>query len=137
MIRLAVLLLLLVIGRAEAAPAEPLAGALLDADRLVSVYAEALTFIAPRVLDPIPVPQLTVWGLRSLTSLDPAIVFGQVDGRLQLSRQGQVVRDLTVPTDATPAAWAHTAALISEFWLRSLTVDLSGWHSRNHPGVLR
>ena len=55
-IRFSVLLMLLVIGRAEAEPAEPLAGALLDADRLVSVYAEALTFIAPRVLDPIPVP---------------------------------------------------------------------------------
>jgi carboxyl-terminal processing protease len=113
-IRLSVLLALLVMGRAEAEPAEPLAGALLDADRLVSVYAEALTFIAPRVLDPIPVPLLTVWGLRSLTSLDPAIIFGQVDGRLLVSRQGQVVRDFIVPTDATPAAWAQTAALISE-----------------------
>ena len=35
------------------------------------VYATALAFMAPRTLEPVPVSQLTLWGLRGLTALDP------------------------------------------------------------------
>jgi carboxyl-terminal processing protease len=66
-IRIGALLVVLVIGRAQA---ESLSGGGLDLDRLTAVYSEALTFIAPRILDPVAVPQLTVWGLQGLTALD-------------------------------------------------------------------
>ncbi len=52
-IRIGVLLVLFVIGRAQA---ETLSASGLDQDRLTAVYSEALTFMLPRILDPVPVP---------------------------------------------------------------------------------
>ena len=37
------------------------------------VYATALAFMAPRTLEPVAVSQLTLWGLRGLTALDPQL----------------------------------------------------------------
>jgi carboxyl-terminal processing protease len=105
-IRIGVLLLLFLFGRAQA---EPLSGAELDQDRLVAVYGEALSFIAPRILEPVPVGDLTVWGLQSLTTLDPIFRVGAADGRLQLFRHGDLVLETSVPKDQAPTAWAKTA----------------------------
>lgn len=110
MIRISVLLVLFVIGRAQA---QTLAGGGFDQDRLIAVYGDALTFIAPRILDPVPVPQLTVWGLQGLTALDPALRVVKRDSRLQLSRHDQVVLDVSVPNDEAPASWARTAASLT------------------------
>ncbi|MDR3529474.1 MAG: S41 family peptidase [Rhodopila sp.] len=110
MIRISVLLVLFVIGRAQA---QTLAGGGFDQDRLIAVYGDALTFIAPRILDPVPVPQLTVWGLQGLTALDPALRVVKRDSRLQLSRHDQVVLDVSVPNDEAPASWAKTAASLT------------------------
>lgn len=93
--------------------AQPQSGPGLDQDRLIAVYAEALTFIAPRILDPVPVPDLTVWGLQGLTTLDPALRIGVRDGRLQLFRQGQMVLETPVPKDDAPLAWAKTASVLT------------------------
>ena len=73
MIRLGFLLMLFAFSRAQA---QPLTGAGLDQERMAAVYAEALTFMAPRILDPVSVPQLTVWGLQGLTTLDPSLRIG-------------------------------------------------------------
>ena len=56
MIRIGALFVLFVIGRAQA---DTLAAGF-DQDRLIAVYTEALTFIVPRILDPVPLPVLTV-----------------------------------------------------------------------------
>ncbi len=110
MIRISVLLVLFAIARAQAQT--PVASGF-DQDRLTTVYTEALTFIAPRILDPVSVPRLTVWGLQGLTALDPGLRVVAQDTRLQLFRQGQVVFDLPVPKDAAPETWARTAAVLT------------------------
>ena len=46
----------------------------------------ALAFMAPRTLEPVAVSQLTVWGLRGLTALDPDLVTELRDGKLQPRR---------------------------------------------------
>jgi carboxyl-terminal processing protease len=109
-IRISVLLVLFVIGRAQA---ENLAGGGIDPDRLIAVYSDALTFIAPRILDPIPVPQLTLWGLQGLTALDPAVRVVAKDTRLQLFRLDQMVVDVAAPKDEAPASWAKAAATLT------------------------
>lgn len=111
MIRISVLLLLLLFGRAQA---EPLSDAGLDQERLIAVYGEALSFIAPRILEPVPLGDLTVWGLQSLSALDPVLRIGAADGRLRLFRNGDVVLETPVPTDQAPVAWARTAADVTE-----------------------
>jgi carboxyl-terminal processing protease len=108
--RLRVLLVLFVIGRAHA---ETPAGGGFDPARLTAVYSDALTFIAPRILDPVPVPKLTVWGLQGLTALDPNLRIVAKDTRLQLLRQDQIVLDILAPKDETPAAWAQAAAALT------------------------
>jgi carboxyl-terminal processing protease len=105
-IRIGVLLLLFLFGRAQA---EPLSDAGLDQERLIAVYGEALSFIAPRILEPVPVGDLTVWGLQSLTALDPMFRIAATDGQLRLFRNGDVVLETPVPKDQAPVAWARTA----------------------------
>ena len=110
MIRISLLLVLFVIGRAQA---QPLVASGFDQDRLTTVYTEALTFIAPRILEPVSVPRLTVWGLEGLTALDPNLRVVATDARLQLFRLNQVVLDVATPKDEAPAAWARTAAVLT------------------------
>jgi carboxyl-terminal processing protease len=115
--RFSVLLLLIVFGqsRAEAA-AMPF-----NQERMVAVYAEALGFIAPRILDPVSIPQLTFWGLQSLTAIDPNVLVAQQEGRIQLFyRQRQLVLAVTVPKDLNPLSWARTALKVT---VASVTVS--------------
>jgi carboxyl-terminal processing protease len=107
--RFSVLLLLFVVARARA---ETLPNSGLDLARMTSVYSDALTFIAPRILDPIPVPQLTVWGLQGLTALDPNLLIIEKDANLRLLQGDHVVLDVPIPKDTAPASWAKAAAAL-------------------------
>ena len=89
-----------------------------------SVYAAALGFIAPRALDPVTVPELTLWGLRGLSALDPALVVERDDG-LRLSAPGRPPVVLKLPGTTAPEAWARLAAALCE----------AGWAVS--PGVRR
>jgi carboxyl-terminal processing protease len=109
-IRIGALLVLFVIARAQA---ETQKVGWFDQDRAVAVYTEALTFIAPRILDPVSVPQLTVWGLQGLTTIDPSLRVVAKDARLQLFRQGEVVIDVLAPKDEAPASWAKAAGEVT------------------------
>jgi carboxyl-terminal processing protease len=106
-IRIGVLLVLFVIGRAQV---QAQTGAGFDQDRVFAVYTEALTFIAPRIIDPVPIPQLTIWGLQSLTALDPSLRVVVNETRIQLFRQSDILLDVPAPKDEAPASWARTAA---------------------------
>jgi carboxyl-terminal processing protease len=110
MMRISILLMLFMIGRAQA---DSLAGGGIDPAHLTAVYSDALTFIAPRILEPVPVPDLTVWGLQGLSTLDPAIRVVATETRLQLLRHDQLVLDVPTPKDDTPAAWASAAAALT------------------------
>lgn len=110
MIRISLLLVLFVIGRAQA-DMQP--GGRFDQDRVAAVYSDALAFIAPRILEPVPVPRLTLWGLQGLTALDSSVRVVATDTRVQLLRQDQMVLEVAAPKDENPAAWAKLAATIS------------------------
>jgi carboxyl-terminal processing protease len=109
-IRISLFLVLFVIGRAQA---ETQFGGRFDQERLTAVYTEALTFIAPRILEPVPVRRLTIWGLQGLTALDANMRVVANDARVQLFRQDQMVSDIVAPKDNTPTAWAKLAAAIT------------------------
>lgn len=108
--RIGVLLVMFVVGQAQA---ETSADHGLDANRLTALYSDALTFIAPRILVAVPVPQLTVWGLQGLNALDPSLQVVAHDTRLQLFRQDKLVMEILTPNDEAPAAWAKVAALLT------------------------
>ena len=75
----------------------------------------ALAFMAPRTLEPVAVSQLTIWGLRGLTALDPDLVAELRDGKLRLGRAGprparQIRRRPTATSTAGPRRRRELAA---------------------------
>ncbi len=99
------------------------------------VYLTALTFMAPRTLEPVALAQLTLWGLRGLTALDPALSVEARDGQLILSSGGHVLASHPAPTgaDDRPGAWVDaTIALTTAAWNASAPVRRAGT-----SGILR
>lgn len=111
MIRFGVLLAMLVIGRAYAQTAP---GTTLDRARLVAVYQESLSFVAPRILEPVPVPELTFWGLQGISDIDPSLRVVTRENRLLLFRREHAVADLPVPSGDSASDWAQAAADVTQ-----------------------
>ncbi|MGE0222642.1 MAG: S41 family peptidase [Acetobacteraceae bacterium] len=110
MIRRSVLLFLVMFGGAQAQSAPEIR---FDSYRVTSVYAEALAFMAPRILEPVTVPQMAIWGLRGITALDPMLTVTLRDGFVKLANHNRVIFETPAPKDATPVAWANTAAVMA------------------------
>jgi carboxyl-terminal processing protease len=95
------------------ADAQSVANGGFDPALVANVYSVALVFMEPRTLDPVPVPTLTMWGLRGLTALDPSLTVEQRGGMLVLSGPDGVLAGQPVPADTTPEAWAAAAVRLS------------------------
>lgn len=117
------------------AHAEPFAaGQTLDQHVLAEVTGTALAFMAPRTLEPHSAAQLTIWGLRGLTALDPRLVAELSPQALRLSLSGHVVASRPPPPlDADSQVWAEAAAqVMRQAWDLSDLVRAHG-----SQGVLR
>ena len=112
MSRISVLLFVLLVEPAYAQP--------LDTRLVTNVYATALAFLAPRTLEPISVAQMTVWGLRGLTTLDPSLTAEARDGRLNLSQLDRIVATRQSPPAGDINGWASAAV---QFALAAATVS--------------
>lgn len=108
MIRLILLLVVLLMPRAFAQGPAPF-----DPRIVTAVYVEALGFMAPRILEPVPVSQLTQWGLRGLNALDGTLNVTLRDGKMRLASEGKVLFEAVAPRDESPVAWANTASAIA------------------------
>ncbi len=103
-----------------------------DGTLMGNVLGSALAFMAPRILDPVSVPELTSWGLGGITALDPALTASVEPGRLRLTMQtGAAQPDLVwqgaSPADADPYEWGRAAAsLCAAAWNASSLVRGSG-----------
>jgi carboxyl-terminal processing protease len=109
-IRFGTLLLLLLAASARAETGSPAA---FNAPLATSVYSTALAFMAPRTLDPVPVSQLTIWGLHGLTALDPDLAVEVHGGELRLSLPNRPLASTPAPQTDDPAAWATAATQLS------------------------
>ncbi|MBO0711828.1 MAG: PDZ domain-containing protein, partial [Acetobacteraceae bacterium] len=125
MSRLAVLILLL--NLAATADAQPLSPTGFNEQLSAEVYVAALAFMAPRILDPVPVPQLAVWGLRGLTALDPDLSADVAGPDLVLSLRDRIIAARPLPPTAAPQAWGGLAAsLAAAAWPYSPAVRRAG-----------
>jgi len=106
-IRSATVLLLLLIAPAYT---QPVAVAGFDPHLVTNVYATALAFMVPRTLEPVPVSQLTLWGLHGLTALDPNLITDIKDGKLRLLAHGNLVIERPPLSDADIDGWAAMAS---------------------------
>ena len=110
----AALLLVLLTGplAAPAAWAQSRLAAGFDLPGAASVITAALTFIAPRALDPVTVRQLALWGLSAPASLDATLSTDVSDGAAILLQSGKPILTRPLPASDDPAAWAALVAAI-------------------------
>ena len=119
-------LLLLVLLATAPARAQP-GSRRFDTGLAASVYAAALGFIAPRALDAVTVPGLTLWGLHGLTALDPELITDRLQGAVRLLADGRVLARVAAPAGDAPGAWAGVAAQLSAVaWTASPTLRRAG-----------
>jgi carboxyl-terminal processing protease len=108
--------------------AEPFeAGDSYDQARVAQTVAAALAFMAPRTLDPSTIPQLSIWGLRGLTTIDPRISTELSADSLRLFDDDHplMIRPPPAPTDA--AGWGEAVAQIARgAWNASSVVRRAG-----------
>ena len=91
------------------------------------VFATALDFMAPRTLEETSIPQLTAWGLKGVSALDPALIAEQRNGQLVLASGSRVIASRPTPVETTGAAWGQAAAdIIGSAWLISDGVRRGG-----------
>ena len=112
---LAIFVLCLVLqGGLFSRPAEAATVSGFDANDAAQVWGTALVYIAPRSLQKLTVPQMTLWGLNGLAALDPDLNTSLQDGQLRLYGPNALI--LAVPAPAGPddaMAWGKAAASIA------------------------
>ncbi len=107
-------------GFAQAAPG-------FNADFSAQVLAAALTFMAPRILDPVPIPELTVWGLHGITAIDPSLTAELRDGSLRLVAPDRILFAEAPPPEADANAWAAASArMMQAAWNTSVAIRHAG-----------
>ncbi len=96
------------------ASAEPFApGQALDQRLIADVTAAALAFMAPRTLEPVPMGQLTIWGLRGLSTIDPRLTAELNAQTLRLALGSRTLDARPPPRPDDPRAWGEAAAELS------------------------
>ncbi len=78
-----------------------------------SVWAAALTYIAPRALQKLSIPQMTIWGLQGLTALDPDLNATLQDGQIRLYSPDQLLIAVAAPAPDDATGWGAAAASVA------------------------
>jgi carboxyl-terminal processing protease len=85
-----------------------------DAIGAAQVWGAALAYIAPRSLQDLTIPQMTLWGLNGLTALDPDLNTTLQDGQLRLYGPNALILAVPAPGDPDDAnGWGKAAATIA------------------------
>ena len=84
-----------------------------DSAAAASVWFAALTYIAPRALNPVTIPQMTMWGLNGLAALDPNLNTALQDGEVRLYGPDRLLAALPAPPPTDAAGWGRVAAQVA------------------------
>jgi carboxyl-terminal processing protease len=85
-----------------------------DTAGAAQVWAAALAYIAPRSLQKLTIPQMTIWGLNGLAALDPDLNTTLQDGQLRLYGPNTLILAVPAPADPTDATgWGKAAAAVA------------------------
>ncbi|PHY94509.1 peptidase S41 [Acetobacter pomorum] len=92
-------------------PEQPVADKTPVPDMLLvkSVISTGLQFLQPRTLEPHSFREFTLWGLASLSALDPSLSFDSRGANIQLLSGQTSLLSHSVPTDGTADDWAQIA----------------------------
>ena len=84
-----------------------------DTATAASVWAAALGYIAPRSLEPLSIPQMSIWGLQGLTALDPDLNAALQEGQIRLYGPDQLLIAIPAPAADDAKAWGAAAAAVA------------------------
>ncbi len=109
------------------AQAQNVAGAAFPTPLAGQVFAAAYAFMAPRTLEPVPIPRLALWLLRGLAVMDPSLSVTLQDGQVELWVGGEVRLTRAAPAAEDAAGWGEiTAAVAASGWEASAPVRRGG-----------
>jgi carboxyl-terminal processing protease len=89
------------------------AGTAFGAATAASVWAAALGYIAPRSLQSLSLPQMSLWGLQGLTALDPDLNATLQDGQIRLYSPDRLLIAVSAPAPNDAKAWGAAAAAVA------------------------
>ena len=125
--RWAVLILALLSASPAWAQPQPAGAGAFNSELAASVFSAALAFTAPRTIEAVTIPQLTVWGMGGVTAADTALTVGLRDGGIALDAGGQALFQRAAPPSPTPEAWAQAAAdVFAAAWAASPAIRQAG-----------
>ena len=78
-----------------------------------SVWGAALSYIAPRSLQALSIPQMTVWGLNGLAALDPDMTAQLQGHQILLYGPNRMIIAVPAPPASDAQAWGQAAAQVA------------------------
>jgi len=78
-----------------------------------AVWGAALSYIAPRSLQALSIPQMTIWGLNGLAALDPDLNAALQDGEIRLYGPDALIIAVPAPAANDAAGWGAAAATVA------------------------
>ncbi|MDE1895668.1 MAG: peptidase S41 [Rhodospirillales bacterium] len=84
-----------------------------DTAAAANVWSVALAYIAPRALNPVTIPQMTLWGLNGLAALDPNLNTTLQSGEIRLFGPDQLLAAIPAPAPTDAQGWGKAAAKVA------------------------
>lgn len=84
-----------------------------DGAAAASVWSAALAYIAPRALNPVAIPQMTLWGLNGLAALDPNLNVTLQYGEVRLYGPDRLLLAIPAPAPNDAVGWGEAAAQVA------------------------
>ena len=82
-----------------------------------SVLAASFEFLEPRTLEPVPLRQLALWGLRGIASVDAGLTIEDRGVSFDLRQANRTIHQCAIPSAPTAATWGQAGAeLMSAAW---------------------
>jgi carboxyl-terminal processing protease len=78
-----------------------------------SVWGAALAYIAPRSLQALTIPQMTIWGLNGLAALDPDMTTQLQGDQILLYGPNRIIIAVPAPPSTDARAWGQAAAAVA------------------------
>lgn len=126
------LLVLLLLCASAPLGAEP-ARARFDTGLVAAVFGAGFAAISTRYVAPVPLADMSIWGLRGLAALDAGLRPELIEGSLRLMRGEEIVAARLAPVAEDPEEWGDATA-----WIAGSAWAISpGVRSGGQEGVIR
>ncbi len=120
------LLVLILLCASAPLRAEPMAAGF-PRDTVAAVLETGFTVLSERYIEPVALSDMSLWGLRGLSALDPALKPELSDGSIRLKNGSRTVAARVIPPTDDPAGWgASTAWMAESAWQLSPAVRRAG-----------